>query len=130
MLLTLIFAFALPTFVPMYFWGESFACAFFVSTMLRLVSFAVGCHHGRRYLRRLNCWITRDDEHPFSPSQVIQLNVTWSVNSFAHYFGDKPFDESIWPCETKFVAFAAAGEGWHNYHHTFPHDYACSELGW
>lgn len=63
-------------------------------------------------------------------SQVLQLNITWSVNSFAHYFGDKPFDSSIWPTETKFVAFAAAGEGWHNYHHTFPYDYACSELGW
>ncbi|XP_022666498.1 stearoyl-CoA desaturase 5-like isoform X2 [Varroa destructor] len=61
---------------------------------------------------------------------VIQLNVTWSVNSFAHYFGEKPFDNTIWPTETRFVAFAAAGEGWHNYHHTFPHDYACSELGW
>jgi stearoyl-CoA desaturase (delta-9 desaturase) len=21
------------------------------------------------------------------------------------------------------------GEGWHNYHHTFPNDYRCSELG-
>ncbi|XP_003742134.1 stearoyl-CoA desaturase 5 [Galendromus occidentalis] len=96
-LLTLAFAFVIPTVVPVYFWGESLATAFFVSTMLRL---------------------------------VVQLNVTWSVNSFAHYFGDKPFDDSIWPTETKFVAFAAAGEGWHNYHHTFPHDYACSELGW
>jgi stearoyl-CoA desaturase (delta-9 desaturase) len=24
----------------------------------------------------------------------------------------------------------AAGEGFHNYHHTFPHDYSTAEFGW
>jgi hypothetical protein len=27
------------------------------------------------------------------------------------------------------VAFFAFGEGWHNYHHTFPWDYKTAELG-
>lgn len=27
------------------------------------------------------------------------------------------------------VAIAAMGEGWHNYHHTFPWDYKTAELG-
>lgn len=27
------------------------------------------------------------------------------------------------------VALLALGEGWHNYHHTFPWDYKTSELG-
>jgi stearoyl-CoA desaturase (delta-9 desaturase) len=27
------------------------------------------------------------------------------------------------------VAFLALGEGWHNYHHTFPYDYRTSEWG-
>jgi stearoyl-CoA desaturase (delta-9 desaturase) len=27
------------------------------------------------------------------------------------------------------VSMAALGEGWHNYHHVFPHDYKTSELG-
>jgi stearoyl-CoA desaturase (delta-9 desaturase) len=27
------------------------------------------------------------------------------------------------------VAFLAAGEGWHNYHHAFPWDYRAAELG-
>lgn len=27
------------------------------------------------------------------------------------------------------VAIAALGEGWHNYHHTFPYDYKAAELG-
>lgn len=28
-----------------------------------------------------------------------------------------------------FVSLGALGEGWHNYHHTFPYDYKTSELG-
>lgn len=27
------------------------------------------------------------------------------------------------------VSFLALGEGWHNYHHTFPWDYKAGELG-
>lgn len=30
---------------------------------------------------------------------------------------------------TKFVFFWFSGEGFHNYHHTFPFDYATSEFG-
>lgn len=26
--------------------------------------------------------------------------------------------------------YLALGEGYHNYHHTFPYDYSASELGW
>lgn len=33
------------------------------------------------------------------------------------------------PSENKSVALLALGEGWHNYHHTFPWDYKTSELG-
>ena len=27
------------------------------------------------------------------------------------------------------VSYLAMGEGWHNWHHAFPFDYACSEFG-
>ncbi|GAB1864915.1 Acyl-CoA Delta(11) desaturase [Camponotus japonicus] len=60
---------------------------------------------------------------------VIGLNSTWSVNSVAHIWGSKPYDASINPTENKYVAFAAFGEGWHNYHHVFPWDYKAAELG-
>lgn len=33
------------------------------------------------------------------------------------------------PAENLSVAVLAMGEGWHNYHHTFPWDYKTSELG-
>ena len=32
--------------------------------------------------------------------------------------------------ENRFVAFFAAGEGWHNYHHVFPWDYKAAELSY
>ncbi|XP_003744279.1 stearoyl-CoA desaturase 5 [Galendromus occidentalis] len=61
---------------------------------------------------------------------IASLHFTWSVNSWAHYFGDKPFDSEMKPTETTLVSFWAVGEGFHNFHHVFPFDYSCSELGW
>jgi len=61
---------------------------------------------------------------------VIVLHNTWLVNSAAHLWGDKPYAEHINPAENLLVSFLAAGEGFHNYHHTFPHDYSTSEWRW
>jgi stearoyl-CoA desaturase (delta-9 desaturase) len=60
---------------------------------------------------------------------ALTLNATWLVNSAAHMWGDKPYDRFINPAENLVVAVLALGEGWHNYHHTFPWDYKTSELG-
>lgn len=57
------------------------------------------------------------------------LNATWSVNSAAHMWGNRPYDGSINPVENPVVAKFSLGEGWHNYHHVFPYDYKASELG-
>ncbi|XP_071953130.1 stearoyl-CoA desaturase 5-like [Antedon mediterranea] len=61
---------------------------------------------------------------------VLSLNCTWLVNSAAHIWGNRPYDENINPAENIFVAGLTVGEGWHNYHHTFPQDYRAGELGW
>lgn len=61
---------------------------------------------------------------------TVVLHVTWLVNSAAHMWGNKPYDARINPSENPCVAFLAAGEGFHNYHHTFPQDYSTSEWGW
>ncbi|KAJ9578217.1 hypothetical protein L9F63_005562, partial [Diploptera punctata] len=53
----------------------------------------------------------------------------WSVNSFAHLYGNRPYDKKINPAENLAVSIIAVGEGWHNYHHTFPWDYKTAELG-
>jgi len=60
---------------------------------------------------------------------ILVLHGTWLVNSAAHLYGDHPYDPTINPAENVFVAFASVGEGWHNYHHKYPYDYAASELG-
>ena len=44
-------------------------------------------------------------------------------------WGMKPYDKNINPAENIFVSLGAHGEGFHNYHHTFPQDYATSEFG-
>ncbi|XP_053164084.1 stearoyl-CoA desaturase [Hemicordylus capensis] len=58
------------------------------------------------------------------------LNATWLVNSAAHMYGNRPYDQHISPRENHYVVFGALGEGFHNYHHTFPFDYSTSEFGW
>ncbi|KAE8748537.1 hypothetical protein FOCC_FOCC004713 [Frankliniella occidentalis] len=60
---------------------------------------------------------------------VFTLNMTWLVNSAAHKWGNRPYDESIAPSENLAVSIGAMGEGWHNYHHVFPWDYKAAELG-
>ncbi|XP_047504459.1 stearoyl-CoA desaturase 4-like [Pieris napi] len=59
---------------------------------------------------------------------ILQLNGTWLVNSAAHLYGTRPYDKNIQPVESWFVSLLAFGEGWHNYHHTFPWDYKAAEL--
>ncbi|XP_029160965.1 (11Z)-hexadec-11-enoyl-CoA conjugase-like [Nylanderia fulva] len=60
---------------------------------------------------------------------TLSLNLTWLVNSAAHIWGVKPYDNSISPTDSYSVGIGAFGEGWHNYHHVFPWDYKAAELG-
>jgi stearoyl-CoA desaturase (delta-9 desaturase) len=60
---------------------------------------------------------------------IMVLHITWCVNSAAHFFGDHPYDAASWPAENPFVSFFSLGEGWHNWHHKYPFDYAASEYG-
>ncbi|XP_023228726.1 acyl-CoA desaturase-like [Centruroides sculpturatus] len=66
----------------------------------------------------------------FVARYIVALHMTWLVNSAAHMWGNKPYDKYISARENNFVAIGALGEGFHNYHHTFPWDYSTSELGW
>ncbi|XP_063822740.1 stearoyl-CoA desaturase 5-like isoform X1 [Ostrinia nubilalis] len=59
---------------------------------------------------------------------MAMLHGTWSVNSFAHLYGNRPYNSKIMPRENWVVSFFVLGEGWHNYHHTFPWDYKAAEL--
>jgi len=60
---------------------------------------------------------------------VMVLHFTWLVNSVAHTHGNRPYDKNIESRENTYVSFFAIGEGYHNWHHTFPWDYSTSEYG-
>lgn len=59
---------------------------------------------------------------------ILESHATWCVNSVAHTFGYRPYKD-IKPSESLFTSLVANGEGWHNWHHAFPFDYATSEDG-
>lgn len=61
---------------------------------------------------------------------VFTLHMTWLVNSLAHYYGIRPYDSGINPAENRLVSLGAIGEGFHNFHHSFPFDYQTSEMGY
>lgn len=61
---------------------------------------------------------------------VYTLHMTWLVNSLAHYYGERPYDSAINPAENLLVSLGAIGEGFHNFHHSFPFDYQSSEMGY
>ena len=48
---------------------------------------------------------------------------TYLINSYAHYFGKKPYSKEITARDSLLCALLAQGEGWHNFHHRFPFDY-------
>lgn len=49
--------------------------------------------------------------------------VTFCVNSLAHWIGVQPFDDRRTPRDHVLTAFVTFGEGYHNFHHEFPSDY-------
>ncbi|XP_075970066.1 acyl-CoA Delta(11) desaturase-like [Anticarsia gemmatalis] len=59
----------------------------------------------------------------------IGLHFTFLINSAAHMWGSRPYDKEIRPSENWAVRILTPGEGYHNYHHTFPQDYRAAELG-
>lgn len=61
---------------------------------------------------------------------IISLHGTWLVNSAAHMWGNRPYDRFINPRESMAVHIFGMGEGFHNFHHTFPWDYRTGEWGW
>ncbi|KAJ0170028.1 hypothetical protein K1T71_014634 [Dendrolimus kikuchii] len=60
---------------------------------------------------------------------ILNMNVIFCVNSFAHLWGLRPYDNHIAPSQSPGVNILTLGEGWHNYHHSFPWDYRSDEFG-
>jgi stearoyl-CoA desaturase (Delta-9 desaturase) len=51
---------------------------------------------------------------------ALMQHLTWSVNSFGHMFGTKPFESNDESRNNWFLAMMGLGDGWHNNHHAFP----------
>lgn len=60
---------------------------------------------------------------------IWSIHITFFVNSWAHMFGERPYDDKIQTAECWWVSMGSFGEGYHNFHHKFPFDYATGELG-
>ncbi|MEM6300450.1 MAG: fatty acid desaturase [Pseudomonadota bacterium] len=54
---------------------------------------------------------------------VLNHQVTFLINSLAHFWGSRPYTEDNSARDNGFLAFLTYGEGYHNYHHIFQTDY-------
>lgn len=54
---------------------------------------------------------------------VVTYHLTFSINSLVHKFGEQPYSERSTARDSLLAAVLTMGEGYHNYHHTFPTDY-------
>jgi stearoyl-CoA desaturase (delta-9 desaturase) len=50
-------------------------------------------------------------------------HTTWCINSLAHYWGTQSFSQEHSAVDNYLISLVTYGEGYHNYHHTFSHDY-------
>lgn len=51
------------------------------------------------------------------------------LGSVSHMYGQRRYNKSISARDIGLMSVIAAGEGYHNFHHTFPYDYSVSEFG-
>jgi len=54
---------------------------------------------------------------------VVNHNVTFFINSLAHFWGSRPFTDDNSARDNGILAFLTYGEGYHNFHHVFQTDY-------
>jgi stearoyl-CoA desaturase (delta-9 desaturase) len=54
---------------------------------------------------------------------ALSHHLTWFINSLAHTWGERTYSKEHSAVDNHIVALLTVGEGYHNYHHTFPSDY-------
>jgi stearoyl-CoA desaturase (Delta-9 desaturase) len=54
---------------------------------------------------------------------VVNHHVTFFINSLAHYWGEQPYTDENSSRDNPVLALFTYGEGYHNFHHLFAHDY-------
>jgi len=59
----------------------------------------------------------------------LAIHMHGMVGSVCHSFGQRTYNARISATDNPFVQYFVVGEAYHNFHHTFPYDYAICELG-
>lgn len=61
---------------------------------------------------------------------VVSHHLTFFINSLAHIVGTQPYNTENTARDNAIVALLTFGEGYHNYHHAFAHDYRNAVRWW
>lgn len=61
---------------------------------------------------------------------VILQHCTFCINSLCHYIGSRPYSSRCSARDSWIMALVTFGEGYHNYHHEFQHDYRNGVKPW
>ncbi|MGH8046949.1 MAG: fatty acid desaturase [Chthoniobacterales bacterium] len=61
---------------------------------------------------------------------VIVHHMTFCINSLCHWTGSRPYSSESSARDSFFMAIFTFGEGYHNYHHEFQHDYRNGVKPW
>jgi stearoyl-CoA desaturase (delta-9 desaturase) len=61
---------------------------------------------------------------------VILQHCTFCINSLCHYIGKQPYSSKCSARDSWLMAIVTLGEGYHNYHHEFQHDYRNGVKPW
>ncbi len=61
---------------------------------------------------------------------VVSHHLTFCINSLAHMIGSQPYTEENTARDNAAVALLTFGEGYHNFHHMFAHDYRNGVRWW
>jgi len=61
---------------------------------------------------------------------VFVHHMTFCINSLCHWIGDRPYSSKCSARDSLIMAFFTFGEGYHNFHHEFQHDYRNGVKPW
>jgi len=61
---------------------------------------------------------------------VVLQHCTFCINSLCHYIGSRPYSSRCSARDSWIMALVTFGEGYHNYHHEFQHDYRNGVKPW
>lgn len=61
---------------------------------------------------------------------VVLQHCTFCINSLCHYIGNRPYSSRCSARDSWIMALVTFGEGYHNYHHEFQHDYRNGVKPW